>query len=490
MRSKPPLPEGEGCESWVGLICFGTICGVVLALFLAGSCHADELPPLPPEPIPLTSEQHEALIIAAEIPVAIDVGTGTRRIHKNQGVFAWQHDTKLLVWTDAGLWRELVLTNWDNYHRGGGSDFAISGNRLVVSGQGLNFTPNDIYEFALTDWTNGLPARAVPVTKLKYSTWDGRDTAALTTSSGAIMVATVRHSVGGWQNDIAFCSSGKWSIQQRDYAPPDSIPSFQINAAQSEDGRIVILLCKDSGSAIKMARWVERGEQLVYDDFDTLAGPWSGQLAPDHENPWVSLDWPLMAYQSASGSKMGCVFRLAREAVAKLSVEPQLPRPPITSWAIDQQLVYLSWPNTPGVVYRPEGSTNLQTWVGIQVWEWDVTDGQNNVIGFTPYYSVANPAQSLFLSVKVINYRLNLVELLTPYVERANPSCKLVRRNDGVLDYFLAPMDEPDCPFDIWYRTTMGTNIAPPPIDYKVLAYGAGWVVIQRPSGYFLKRIA
>lgn len=463
------------------LLCLTLLC-------LIGSALAQELPPLPPDPLPLTTAQREALIIAAEIPVAVDIGTSTRRIHKNQSVFALQYDSKLLVWSDAGAWRELTLTNWDNTHRGGGSDFAISGNRLVVSGQGLNFTPNDIHEFALTDWSDGLPTRAVPITKLKYSTWDGRDTAALTTSSGAIMVATVRHSVGGYQNDIAFCSSGKWSIQQRDYVPPDSIPSFQINAAQAEDGRIVILLCKDSGALIKMARWVERGEQLVFDDFDTLIGP-GGELTPDHENPWLSVDWPLLGYQSASWSKPGCDFRLAREAIAKVSVETQAPRPAITSWAIDHQLVYLSWPNTPGLIYRPEASVDLKEWRAIQLWDWDEADGENHIVGFNPFHNTANPPAQMFLSVKVINYKVSLIELLPPYVERAFPSLKLVRGADAV-DYFIRPLDTPACAENIWYRATLGAASANPPIDYKVIAYGCGWAVIQRPTGTFLKRIA
>lgn len=437
-----------------------------------------EMPLLPPD-VPI------AVVNEWPLP-GLEIVTQAQRIAQDGSLHVALHDDKIMLWRLGADHRELALTNW--LTRFGTAAVGIKGNVLVLAGVGGNFGPLIAQEYILTDWVNDFPTRAVFVTERPWSTWEGRDIRVVVTAAGGFFIATCRHT-GGWQNDVLYRSpAGIWSGGYYEYVPNDFIPSFQLEVGQTDDGRIVILMNKDSAGKIMMARFIEQGGGIAFVDFNELLGPTDGQMTPDYEFPAM---WSLnedgrlwFSFKTAWDSKSGCYFRLAYPVLAELVVTPNVPSPRIVSWLVDQQNIWMTWESTEGQEYRPKASTDLAHWQTIQTWYSSTSKGQTTIGGNNPFYSVSAPLTNLFLTVQPVNYAPELFYLVPQYTERSWPPLKLLRRN-GELSYLISPMDEPDCVAGQWFLSS-----DPNPLNFTIMMLGSdGWAVIRREDGYSLRRL-
>lgn len=251
------------------------------------------------------------------------------RVRRRNGLSAVPiNESKVLFWTDD--WRYTMLTvptGWRLANED--ADCALIGPtndmRLVLADTCYNVSNAlQVFEYTL-GMSNGLPTTLTQVEHQQFGT-NCLNLRTLALPTGGLFVEAYQ---GGPINDynsyIGYRdTNGTWSFQFIDLGNGPCEAGFT-ELANGQDGRIYEFISGDGTARIAMLRWKETATNTIAFvdwDFCYLCGG-DVDLAPDGENPWLKLGVSgtniFLSYQSITGSKFGCIHRLARPVIVSIN---------------------------------------------------------------------------------------------------------------------------------------------------------------------------
>lgn len=481
------------------------------------------IPPLPAPP---------QVVAPPPLEIEMPMPPGTEYIRREGDMLCYIGLDGLVFWNAQGHVSSLPVTV-----NAIGKSFELpSSNSIVISGyNGFNdgTVSNCVFEYHL-DYSDDLPSGAT----ITYQNWfnpNGRWVRTLKLDNGGIVVATFKW-IGVYNLSLAYRSpQGQWSYGQINYGQEVGpiIPAFDLQMQEGKDGNIYIFIGRDSSHNIALARWKEVPESLIPlsspntwlalpgklepVDFryafltvrceEYWGGCRDGAMSPDYENPWIKSfkDFNgriLLSYQGMTGSistnTETCGARLCHQEIVAVDTFPQLPGAHIREFRKGSSLQSEDFPLianfaydvTPGNYYTFQRMNRDGSWNDLN----DLYTGQVDILAtnatmFTRCF-LNGESNGAFQCIEK-SYSRSLAGTVPLLVERVQTFLPIIPQSDGSILYFVAPWDAQECNNGAWrlFRLFNGAH-AEILIDYRLLAWGEGWIIIERGGKIFAKRLS